>query len=315
MVRNSEPVGDQTALGVVIILVSVLMMSFADALVKFISADLTIWQIFFARSLFGIPILFMLARALKVSLKLREPQWVFARSLCLLLCWLALYASFTVLTLSVAAVAVYTNPVITSLLSAALIGERVTRRQWGGTLLGFLGVMAIIRPGTDSFSWFVILPLIAAALYSIAMIITRSKCQNEAPLTLALALLGFFFVAGMIGIAALAMIGLEANTKSAFPFLLGDWSPMGLREWSLMALLGVLAATYFMGVARAYQIAPPQIIGTFDYGYLVSAALWGYLFFSETPDLATVGGMILITLAGLLVAAPSSKELKAKPPR
>lgn len=57
-----------------------------------------------------------------------------------------------------------------------------------------------------------------------------------------------------------------------------------------------------------YQIAAPQIIATFDYAYLVSAALWGFVFFSEKPGLPTIGGMILITLAGLLVAVPSSKK-------
>lgn len=312
MGRETERVGDQTTLGIAIILVSVLMMAFADALVKLISDDLTIWQIFFARSLFGVPILLFLARARKVNLIFREPRWVLARTLCLLLCWVALYASFTVLSLSVAAVAVYANPIITTLLSAALIDERVTRRQWVGVLLGFLGVIAIIRPGTESFSSFVILPLVAAALYSTAMIITRSKCQNDAPLALSLALLGCFLVAGMIAIAALAIIDLGADTKSAFPFLLGDWVPIGVREWSLMALLGVLAATYFMGVARAYQIAPPQIIGTFDYGYLLFAAFWGYLFFLEIPDLPTVGGMVLVTLAGLLVVASSSGKAGVK---
>ena len=76
-----------------------------------------------------------------------------------------------------------------------------------------------------------------------------------------------------------------------------------------MALIGALSAAYFVGVARAYQIAAPSIIATFDYAYLVSAALWGFVFFSEKPDAWTIGGMILITLAGLLVAAPSSKKV------
>jgi drug/metabolite transporter (DMT)-like permease len=70
-----------------------------------------------------------------------------------------------------------------------------------------------------------------------------------------------------------------------------------------------LSGAYFTGVARAYQIAPPSIIATFDYAYLISAALWGFVFFSETPDVFTLAGMILITMAGLLVAAPKSTTL------
>lgn len=295
---------DRTALGVGLILASVLAMAFADAVVKLVSASLTVWQLFCARSLVGVAIVTALAVASGAGLRLRAPFWALARSALLVLTWLAFYASLPVLDLSTAAVAVYTNPILTALLSAALIGEPVSRRQWGGVLLGFLGVVAILRPGAEAFSWFTILPLLAALFYSLAMVLTRSKCRQEGPLALALTLHGLFVVTGLAATAALALIGLDAETRAAFPFLLGDWAPMGAREWALMALLGGLAAGYFVGVARAYQIAPPSIIATFDYGYLVSAALWGFVFFAETPDALTLCGMVLITAAGLLVAAP-----------
>ncbi|WP_119300896.1 DMT family transporter [Dongia deserti] len=302
---------DRTAQGIGLILVSVVTMAFADALVKLVSADLTVWQVFAARSLFAIPIIVVLARAARVGVKPRSPKWALIRTALLVLTWLAFYAALPVLKLSVAAVAVYTGPIMIALLSGLLIGEPVTRRQWGGVLLGFLGVVAILRPGTDAFSWFTILPLMAAAFYALAMVLTRSKCQEEAPLSLALALHGSFLVTGVIATAVLSLIGLDTGTKAAFSFLLGDWGPMGLREWGVMALLGALSAAYFVGVARAYQIAAPSIVATFDYGYLVSAAVWGFVFFAEKPDLLTIVGMILITAAGLLVAAP---PLRRAPP-
>jgi drug/metabolite transporter (DMT)-like permease len=293
-------------------------MAFADALVKLVSADLTLWQVFAARSLVAVPILIALLLATGVSLKPRSWRWAFIRSALLVLTWLAYYAALPVLSLSVAAVAVYTGPIIIALLSAALIGEPVTGRQWGGVLLGFLGVIAILRPGTEAFSWFTLLPLLAAVLYALSMVLTRSKCQGEAPLALALALHGSFLFTGLIATVVLAVMGLGPGTKAAFPFLLGDWAPMGLREWGLLALLGILSAAYFAGVARAYQIAAPSIIATFDYAYLVSAAIWGFVFFAEKPDLLTIGGMILITVAGLLVAArrrapPGALQAKSVP--
>ena len=299
---------DHTALGIGLILASVLAMAFADAVVKLISANMPIWQLFTMRSLVAILLLAGLLRTTRIGFRLRAPKWAFLRSVLLVLTWLAYYASLPVLSLSVAAVAVYTNPIITALLSAALIGERVSMRQWSGVLLGFLGVIAILRPGTDAFSWYTILPLLAAVFYSCAMVITRSKCREEPPLVLALSLHMLFILAGLVATVALILIGLDANTVAAFPFLLGEWSPMRLREWSVMALLGALAAAYFAGVARAYQIAAPSIIATFDYSYLVSAALWSFVFFAEAPDLFTVCGMVLITAAGLLVAAPKPRK-------
>ncbi|MGI9509770.1 MAG: DMT family transporter [Geminicoccaceae bacterium] len=303
---------DRTALGIVTILASVLIMAFADAVVKLVSANLTLWQVFATRSLFGVPVIAMLALATGVGFRLRAPVWAFARSALLVLTWLAFYASLPVLDLSLAAVAVYTNPIMTALLSALLIGEPVSGRQWGGVLLGFLGVVTILKPGTDAFSWFTLLPLLAAAFYALAMVLTRSRCRNEAPLALGLALHLLFLVIGLAATVALSLIGFDSDTKAAFPFMLDDWQPMDARAWGLMALLGGLSAVYFVGVARAYQIAPPSIIATFDYAYLASAALWGFVFFAEKPDALTVLGMVLITAAGLLVAAPSARKRLAE---
>jgi drug/metabolite transporter (DMT)-like permease len=293
---------DKTAQGIVIILASVCMMSFNDAMVKLVSSDLTVWQVFFARSLFAIPVLLLICRITKVSLTLKAPKWTAFRSFLLILSWIVFYASLPVLSLSVAAVAMYTNPIFTALLSALLIGEPVSKRQWIGVLLGFLGVLVILKPGTDAFSWFTLLPLLGAVLYSSAMILTRSKCQDEAPLNLALNLHVAFLVTGLLVSTVLFLVGLDMATKNSFPFLFGDWFSMALEHWGLMAFLGLLSAVFFVGVARAYQIAPPSIIGTFDYGYLVSAVIWGLVFFSEKPDLLTISGMILITVAGFLVA-------------
>lgn len=299
---------DNTFQGIATILMSVLTMAFADAIVKLVSADLSVWQVFFARSLFAIPIMIGLARIAGTSLILLQPGWTLLRNILLVLTWLVFYASLPVLSLSVAAVAIYTNPIITALLSALLIGERVSMRQWFGVFAGFLGVIVILRPGTDAFSWFVLLPLLGAVFYSLAMVLTRSKCQDEAPLVLALSLHVAFLMTGLGGLGLLAWLQLDAQLQSAYPFLLSGWSSMSGETWGLMILLGVLSAGYLMGVARAYQIAPPQIIATFDYAYLISAAIWGFVFFAERPDALTVLGMALITIAGLLVAAPVSRK-------
>lgn len=301
---------DSTIQGIVIILASVLTMAFADAVVKLVSSDLTVWQVFFARSLFAIPLMIGLAWVTRVGLTLRQPGWTLLRSFLLVVTWLAFYASLPVLSLSVAAVAVYTNPIITTLLTATLIGELVSKRQWFGVFVGFLGVIVILKPGTDAFSWFTLLPLLGAVFYSLAMVLTRSKCQEETPLVLALTLHISFFATGLLAIALLALLQLDAEMQLAYPFLLGDWASINAGTWGLMALLGVLSAGYLMGIARAYQIAPPQIIATFDYAYLVSATIWGFVFFAERPDFLTICGMVLITLAGLLVALRASDNVQ-----
>ena len=299
---------DHVAQGIMIILASVAAMAFADAVVKLVSSNLTVWQVFAARSLFAVPCLVALGYFRNVQFGAILNQWVLLRSALLVLTWLAFYASLPVLKLSVAAVAVYTNPILTALLSALVLSERVSKRQWLGVLVGFAGVAAILRPGTDAFTWMIVLPLIGAAFYSSAMVLTRAECQGDDAVNLALGLHGSFIVTGIVAMVLLAILSLDPAFVASYPFLLGSWMPMGWSDWGLMAFLGVLSAAFFLGVARAYQIAPPQIIGTFDYAYLVSAAMWGFVFFAERPDGLTLLGMTLITVAGLLVA-----QRKAEP--
>lgn len=114
-------------------------MAFADALVKLISADLTVWQIFVVRSLFALPLLLVISLTSGVGLKPKAPGWALLRSGLLVLTWLAFYASLPVLSLSVAAVAMYTNPIMIVLLTAVMIGEPVARRQGGACCSGFSG--------------------------------------------------------------------------------------------------------------------------------------------------------------------------------
>ncbi len=302
MTQGTAQQPDQVAQGIVIILASVTAMAFADAVVKLVSADLTLWQVFVTRSIFALPCLMALGYVKRVGFGHLFNRWVVARSLLLVLTWLAFYASLPVLELSLAAVAVYSNPIITALLSAVILGERVSRRQWLGVVVGFAGVTAILKPGTEAFTWVILLPLLGAAFYSMAMVLTRARCRQHEAINLALGLHGAFVVTGVLATATLLFLDLGPELTAASPFLLGGWMPMGAEEWGLMAFLGLLSAAFFLGVARAYQIAPPQIIGTFDYAYLVSAAFWGFIFFSEQPDVFTLAGMVLITLAGVLVA-------------
>jgi len=226
----------------------------------------------------------------------------------LVLTWIAYYASFPVLSLTVAAVAIYTFPILVALFSTVLIKEPATLRQWLGIGFGFLGVVVILRPGSDAFSWFALLPVLGASFLALAMILTRTKCQGESPLMLSFGQLGGFFVVGLIGIVILALFPLSPEIQSASPFVFTSWGAMGMVEWGLMAMLGVLSVGIFSGIGRAYQIAPPAIVAVFDNVYLISATIWGFVFFAEKPDAVTLSGMALIIFAGLLVAMSSTKS-------
>jgi drug/metabolite transporter (DMT)-like permease len=293
---------ENVVLGVAVIVATVFAMSFADAVVKYVSSNLTLWQIYVVRSLIAIPIIgcvFFLG--LRKRMQPVSVRWTALRSVLLALMYIAMYAAVPVLSLSVIAASLYTGPLFIALFSAVLIGEPVGPGRWLAIVTGFAGVLIVIRPGTGAFSAATLIPVIAAVLYALAAVITRTKCSREKPIVLALALNYALLAIGLLMTGVIAIWQPPAPLQAAYPFLLGNWIAMGAREWAVIGLLAVLIIGIGAGLAKAYQSGPPSVIAAFDYAYLIFAALWSFVFFSERPDMAMIAGMLLIALSGILV--------------
>jgi drug/metabolite transporter (DMT)-like permease len=296
------PSPDRLRLAVVTIVATVFAMSVADAIVKYVSADFPLWQIYVVRSLLAIPVLaaMLLAAPRGPRPRLRSLGWISLRSLLLAFMYVAIYAAAPVLSLAVIAAALYTGPLFIALFSALLIGEPVGARRWAAVGIGFAGVLAILRPGSDSFSLPMLIPVLAAMLYALAAVITRRNCREAAPMVLALALNLTLLAVGAVATAAIALWHPSAAKAAVYPFLLGYWVAMGPREWAILAILALLMVAIGIGLAKAYQSGPPAVIATFDYSYLLFAALWSFLAFDQPPDAPMILGMVMIAGAGWL---------------
>jgi drug/metabolite transporter (DMT)-like permease len=294
--RLSASGADNVMLAVVVILITNLALSLGDAAIKHISADFVLWQIFVLRSVITIPVLVAILTLRKVALLPRHLGWTAIRSLLLTMMWIAYYAALTHLALGMAAATYYTLPIFITLFAALFLGDRIRPLGWLAVLLGFAGVLLILKPQANGFSVYALLPLSSAIFYALAMILTRSKCRDEHPFVLSLSLNLSFVVVGLLATAFTAI----APSPDGSPFLTGAWSAMGAMQWLAMALLGVAVIIGSVGAAIAYQAGPPATVAAFDFAYVGFAALWGILFFDEVPDAVTLGGMALIVVAGLL---------------
>ncbi|MDL4861760.1 DMT family transporter [Halomonas elongata] len=294
--------GDNTTRGVALIVGAVFLLALADALVKYLSASITLWQLYVLASSVSLPTLagLIIAQGKARPLPLKSLRWVGIRSLLLLLMWVIYYMALPLIPLSVAAVAIYTTPLFIAILASMCSHEPLSPRIWGGILCGFIGVVVVLRPTGDAFTPATLLPVMAAVLYALAMVTTRRYCQEEHPLALALGLNLAFLVAGGCFSVLFAFADASSLAEQA-PFLFGPWQPIGIDELIIIAAYALLMVTINTGVAKAYQIAPSALVGTFDYAYLLFAGLWGYLLFHEVPDGMTWLGMSLTLASGLLV--------------
>jgi len=295
---------DRTGIAILVMLASTFVMAFQDAVVKHISVELPLWQIFVVRSLIVLPGLLGLL-VLRRNWRRHVPMalgWATLRSLFLVFMYVAFYAALPLLDLSVVAAAYYTGPLFITLFAAVLLGEVLGVRRIAAVLAGFVGVLVILRPGSDQFSPLMLIPILAAALYAGAAILTRSKCCEESPLALSIVLNVAFVAVGGAFSVLMAVLNGWPDWIPDYPFLFGQWAPMRGREWGIVLILAAANLTIHLGLAKAYQSGPPSIIATFDYSYLPFAVFWGLIFFAEWPDLPTVSGMLLIAGAGLAVA-------------
>jgi drug/metabolite transporter (DMT)-like permease len=310
---NARP--EKIARGVSTMVATTLAMSFGDAAVKYVSSDFTVWQLYVLRSALAIPLIIalLLLGAGPPRIAPLSPGWTALRSLLLMLMWIAFYAALSTLSLPVVAAAYYTAPLFITVLSAAIVGDPVGTRRWLAVIVGFGGVLVIVKPGTDAFSWSTLLAMLSAVFYALAAIVTRTKCIDERPLVLSLTLNVAFLLTGAIFSVAIAWWGPSPGIVELNPFLLGHWSAMSVRHWEIIAMLAVLVVAVSAGVAQAYQSAPSAIIATFDYSYLVFAAFWSLAIFGEPPGIVDILGMILIAGAGVLtVCWPSGRSSRSR---
>ncbi|MEM9330827.1 MAG: DMT family transporter [Pseudomonadota bacterium] len=294
----------QYLLGISLIIAAALTISIQDLVFKLFSGDLTLWQIFTLRGLFALPMLLVIGwmRGSRSRTLLNAfDTWILLRSVFITTTFLAFYAAIPFLSLSTVGAANYIAPIFVALLSAYVIQEPVGFLGWLAVGVGFLGVILLLQPGTEAFSAWTLLPLIGAGFYALAHITTRVKCQDAPLAALSLAQNLMMFLSGAVISIVLYLAKPEGGTFDDYPYLFDTWTHVETRDWLVIFVLAGFAVVLGMMLAGAYQAAPPAVISTFEYSYLVFVVAWDIIFFDTIPTALSVAGMIFIVTAGLLV--------------
>lgn len=251
---------DRVGFAVAVMVFTCLTLSIADAIIKVTISNMPLSQFILLRSCVTLPLLVAVIRWRfpQASLRPTQPGWATLRSGLLLASLLLYYASLPRLDLSIAAAVYYTIPLFITLFAAFWIKEPVGRKGWTGLVMGFAGVLLMLRPDAGAINVWALMPLISAIFYALAMVLTRTKVRFENPYVLALV---FNLIAIVLGsLASLAALSVDG---SALPGLfIGDWIPMGVGEWALIVLLSGMMLIGSVGSAVAYQSGPPSIVST-----------------------------------------------------
>ena len=287
-----------------LILLAMLAFSTQDVVVKIVAEQVSLWQLLFIRSLLTLWLLVMVVAAMgrMATLAPRAWFWPLVRAGFMCGAYLSFYAALPLLPLSKAAAGFFTGPLIITLLAALLLGERIGPRRILAIVVGFAGVVFIIRPGAEGWSPVALLPVLAACFYAVGIIITRWRCRDEPSFALTMVHNLLYSAIGLMGMVALELAPVAAEMRAGWPFLTTSWMDLGALAGGLILFT---AATHLVGIlcsVRAYQIDDASRVAPFEYSYLVIMPVYDVAIWGHWPEPLTVLGMALISGAGVFVA-------------
>ena len=262
-----------------------------DAIAKLLVERYDPFQIVFLRNLIALPmvgavIIYMIGVSGFTTSHLRIHA---LRGILTLAGSYTFFKGLEALALAEATALVFSAPIFVTALSVPLLGEKVGWRRWIAVLVGFVGVLIIVRPGGDTFQLASLYVIGTAVFYALFMISARLLGQRESMWTM------MFFV-------------MLFPMLYAVPFAVTVWVPVRITDLSFFAALALFGALGITLIGQAFRFAPAAVVAPFDYTALIWASLFGWLIWDDTPEIWTLVGASVIVFSAIFIIVRESRQ-------
>lgn len=259
---------------------------FAKLLGQTMSPGQVVWYRFFIQTLLITPVI-LYGRLWVIPKGTLLVQ--FARGVLLAAATLFFFAALNYLSIATAISIFFIEPMILTLLSALLLGERLRARRIGAIIVGFIGALIIIRPSFAAVGAPALLPVATALCFAFYLMLTRKISGTVNP----------FQMQWVVGLSALLVMTLSLGLGElvAIPALLPSL-PAGI-EWSWVLALGVVSTIGHLTIVFAMSRAPASLLAPFQFVEIIGATVFGYFVFGDILDRPTLIGVVLIIASGL----------------
>jgi len=249
-------------------------------------------QILFLRNLIAVPLIVAVIAAFAgmPALRTRQPGLHAERGILMVAAVWLNFTGLIYLPLAEATALIFSAPLFITALSVPLLRERVGWRRWCAVLLGFIGVLVIVRPGGATFQLASLLPVTAALIYAVFMISARRIGRGESFWTMMLFTMLFPLL-------------------YAAPIALAVWAPLVPGDLWLFLAIAVCGSLGLALIGQAFRLAPAAIVAPFDYTALIWAAGLGWMLWGDKPVIWTIIGAIIIVISGVFIMV---REASAK---
>ena len=297
-------------------IIAVTCFSVNDMLIKFMSGEYALHQIILIRSSIGLTILlavFIPFTGTFSVLKTHRLRFHLLRGMCVVFANLTFFLGLATLPLAEATAVFFISPFLITLLSIIFLKEKVGLHRWSALFLGLVGILVILRPGTEAFKLAALFPIAAAFGYAMLHILTRHIGKTESALTMSFYIQVTFIII-CVSFGLFAGGGHYAPSDNPpMEFLLREWSVISQADWPIFVVLGCASAFGGFFISQAYRTAEAAFVAPFEYIAMPLAILWSIIIFNEPPEITVMIGIALIVMSGLYVVWREQVKASAKP--
>lgn len=260
-----------------------------DAAIKVLGGTYTPFQVVFFIVLLSFPLLslMLVGDASTGNLRPVHPWWTALRTVAVVITGFCAFYSFSVLPLAQVYSILFAAPLIITVLSIPILGEVVRRHRWVAVVLGLVGVMVVLQPGTVPLTLGHLAAMIAAIGGALASVIMRKIGNEERRVVMLI----------------YPLLANFAVMLCVLPFV---YIPVPMQDLGLFMFVAVLAVSASSLMIRAYQQADAAIVAPMQYSQIIWATVFGLLFFDEIPTLATALGAGIIIVSGAYIVLRES---------
>ena len=289
--RESESPGK----GILYSLFGGFLLTANDAVLKWLTSDYPVGQLLFFRGLFVLAAISFYIFIFKSdgirAVRINNLSGQFQRAGFAFASGFLFLTGVSFLPLADAIAITFAGPLFMTALAGPMLGEAIGFRRWAAVLVGFLGVMVMVRPSGEVIQMAAIFPLLASLSGALRDITTRRIAAHETSLSI------FFF--STISIIFLGLL--------TIPF---GWSPIKLEDFALMGLSGLLVGGAHFILIERFRWAEAALLAPFKYVSMIWAVIFGFIIFDDLPDAWTWTGAVFVIVCGLYIAYRESRVRK-----
>lgn len=310
--RNTLSISDPAMRGILFLIAGVLIFSLQGIIVKTIAGKYAVLQIVIVRCIVALPCLLLIYRYSegRRGMPRTTHYWLeFWRGFLLFIAFTTYYMGLAAIPLGDAAAIRFSAPIFVAFFSVIILGEFVGVHRWSAIIVGFLGVLLIVQPGTANFNFGSLCVLITTITYALAAIIARRLRHDDSGATMAYFSTWVYLAAAIILAPIMLGIGAEEGAHPSLNFLLRTWALPTAFDFAIICSLGVIWAVGMVCMTNAYILATSSVVAPFEYTTLPINVMWGYLLWNEIPTLTTwIGALIALGSMGYILYRTQRKS-------